>query len=362
MPGLSVEERPEGTWIVLRPRGRGRFVVVGFLLAWLAGWAVGETVAAGALFAFTAQALGIETPFASKAPTSDVPVAFVIPFLAVWLTFWTIGGIAAAGEALYLLFGREEILVGESSFSVRKVRGFLSGALRVYRRGEVREILLRRAGTISVRVAGTDRVHDLASTGSVPFGLWLRDRLALSMGLDVETGPEKRLLEVPAGLPPTMLETIGPRGETLLWDNPRGQRQLTGCAGIVFGGALLAAMGTRVLLGKAATPAIVVAFLFGAFSLFLATAREAVRADRGVLELRKSLPGWSRTRVFREATLTLEDEEDSDGDLVTSLFVETPSARGTVKSTSQHREDVLRLAKELERRTGFPLVVRLGGV
>ncbi len=351
---------------MLRPRGRGRFVVAGFLLVWLTGWVLGETVAAGALFVFTAQALGLDLPFAANAQTSGVPAAFVIPFLAVWLTFWTIGGIAAAGEALYLLFGREEILVGEATFSVRKVRGVLRGTARVYRRGEVREILLRKAGTLSVRVAGPEGVRDVALTGwgSVPFGLWLRDRLALSMGLDPEAGPgpARRLQTVPPGLPPTTLETIGPQGETLLWDNPRGQRQLTGCAGTFFGGALLAAVGTHVWLGEAATPAIVAACFFCALTLFLATAREAVRADRGVLELRRSLPGWSRTRVFREATLKIEEEEDSDGELVTSLFVETPSARETVRSTSQHREDVLRLAKELERRTGFPLVVRLGGV
>jgi hypothetical protein len=65
-------------------------------------------------------------------------------------------------------------------------------------------------------------------------------------------------------------------------------------------------MGTRVLLARPRRrPSS--SFLFGSFSLFLATAREAVRADRGVLELRKSLPGWSRTRVFREATLMSED-------------------------------------------------------
>jgi len=100
---------PEGLEIVI-PARRNIFAVM-FLGVWLIGWLMGEIAAIGRLTSM--RGIG-----------SDL-------FLLLWLTLWTIGGSVAAYTWLWMLAGKERILMGASTLRVKRdVLGF--GPTRLY--------------------------------------------------------------------------------------------------------------------------------------------------------------------------------------------------------------------------------------
>src|SRR5512136_1840615 len=97
----TIEGLPEGLQVVI-PARRNPFVVI-FLGIWLAGWLM------GLLNAITR--LGRD--FAQD------------PLLLVWLTIWAVGGSVAAYVWLWMLVGKERILMGASTLNLtRDVAGF----------------------------------------------------------------------------------------------------------------------------------------------------------------------------------------------------------------------------------------------
>src|SRR5882762_1075811 len=85
----SLKDGPEGLEVVV-PAKRNLFVML-FLLAWLGGWAFGEVSALRELISGAAGG----------------PKAF----MAFWLVGWTIGGGLAVFAWLWMLAGRERILL-----------------------------------------------------------------------------------------------------------------------------------------------------------------------------------------------------------------------------------------------------------
>jgi hypothetical protein len=101
MKRAIIEGGPEGLEIII-PAGRNLFAVV-FLGVWLVGWLVGEL-----------------TAIAGLAGIASAGNAAADPFLLVWLTFWTIGGYFAAYTWLWMLVGKERILMGASTLCVKR--------------------------------------------------------------------------------------------------------------------------------------------------------------------------------------------------------------------------------------------------
>ena len=89
---------PEGLEIVIPVRRQ--VVALLFLGVWLAGWFVGEVTAITRVF--------------SGRP--DDPEAF----LFIWLIFWTAGGSVAACLWLWMLAGKERILMGSSALRIKR--------------------------------------------------------------------------------------------------------------------------------------------------------------------------------------------------------------------------------------------------
>ena len=89
---------PEGLEIVI-PARRSLLVLL-FLGVWLVGWLMGEMTAVAPLF--------------SRRPTG------LEGLLLIWLIFWTLGGGLAAYIWLWMLVGKERILMGTSALHVKR--------------------------------------------------------------------------------------------------------------------------------------------------------------------------------------------------------------------------------------------------
>ena len=117
MKRAIIEGGPEGLEIII-PAGRNLFAVV-FLGVWLVGWLVGEVTAIAAI-------------------TSTGNLA-ADAFLLLWLTFWTIGGCVAAYTWLWMLVGKERILMGASTLCVKRdILGL--GRTRTYELFRIRDL------------------------------------------------------------------------------------------------------------------------------------------------------------------------------------------------------------------------------
>ena len=119
----TIEGGPEGLQIVI-PAKRNPFAVV-FLGIWLAGWLMGLLNAIARL---------------SRDLASD-------PFLVVWLAIWAVAGSVAAYAWLWMLVGKERILMGASMLNLtRDVAGF--GFTRRYGLTRIRNlrVMLQPAG------------------------------------------------------------------------------------------------------------------------------------------------------------------------------------------------------------------------
>jgi len=108
---------PEGLEIVIP--ARRHLLVLLFLGVWLVGWLMGEMTAITQLFS----------------GRSSGPEGFIL----IWLVFWTLGGGFAAYIWLWMLVGKERILIGTSTLHVKRdVLGL--GRTRTYELYKIRNL------------------------------------------------------------------------------------------------------------------------------------------------------------------------------------------------------------------------------
>jgi hypothetical protein len=89
---------PEGLEIIIP--ARRHLLVLLFLGVWLVGWLMGE--------------MTVTAQFFSRRP------AGAAAFLLIWLMFWTLGGGLAAYIWLWMLVGKERILMGTSMLQMKR--------------------------------------------------------------------------------------------------------------------------------------------------------------------------------------------------------------------------------------------------
>jgi hypothetical protein len=114
---FHAETTTEGFRVVI-PANRNWFTLL-FLLAWLGGWAIGETNVAGELLN-----AGDKTPSG---------------FLLFWLAGWTLGGLFTVGTVLWQLAGRE-ILIANSLALIHRFEVFGVGASRSYGASDIKNL------------------------------------------------------------------------------------------------------------------------------------------------------------------------------------------------------------------------------
>jgi len=93
-----MQDGPAGLEVAF-PAKRNTFIML-FLTAWLGGWAMGAVTAARQLFSGPAREGGW--------------------FLAFWLTGWTVGGAFAIYAWLWMLAGRERVVLRPDALLIRR--------------------------------------------------------------------------------------------------------------------------------------------------------------------------------------------------------------------------------------------------
>jgi hypothetical protein len=133
----TIAGRPEGLEIVIP--ARRHLLVLLFLGVWLVGWLMGEMTVIAQLF--SRRLAGPEG------------------LRLIWLIFWTVGGGFAAYIWLWMLVGKERILMGASTLHVKRdVLGL--GRTRAYELYKIRNLRLApqlagwRDTGATVRLAG----------------------------------------------------------------------------------------------------------------------------------------------------------------------------------------------------------------
>ena len=101
VPGMrsTITDDSDGLTILM-PARRVPFALF-FLPVWIIGWAIGW------FFAFR------------QLTTSNDGGQFGTAFLGVWISFWTIGGLVAITSWLWMMFGRERLVLGQGRLAHR---------------------------------------------------------------------------------------------------------------------------------------------------------------------------------------------------------------------------------------------------
>src|SRR5262249_21587764 len=174
-----VETIPEGTRITLRPRGAGRWFVVGFLTLWLAGWAFGELFALRELAGIIATAMGHRVSHPGHAPPAGFALGTAAFFL-FWLAFWTFGGVCAARYAFALAWGADVLVLRGDGWTLKRGaatdRKDPTGPFpraRHFQPGEVLRFYLRGDGSLMAD-AGVETLL-VTAAGAPEDRSWLRD-------------------------------------------------------------------------------------------------------------------------------------------------------------------------------------------
>lgn len=311
--------------VVLRPRGRSRFVVVGFLSVWLVGWAAGEVFAVGTLLRLLP-------------PQESAPPAL---FLGLWLTLWTVGGLGALAALLQQVLGREELEWSSERLTVKR-RFRQDVALH---RDELDDLVLTgRELTLSARTrTGT---VPLVTLGTRQERTELRDELRRVLDLGHR---------VVAAVPPGWREVQDSTGRLVL-EASRGPTLIGGGA-LWLLSAWPALKAVRALRRDAALDALlwtlVVLLALGAGLAALLSRRELLMAP-GRLTLRKSGLRSSLVTIALEG-LAVRVETDSDGDEWVALVAFGEARELELVRRQNDAEAALVLGRRLAVETGARL-------
>jgi hypothetical protein len=344
---MTGERTMEGWELRLRSRDRGRYVSGAFLLFWLCGWAVGESIVLWLLIKGGWALLTGNPPEPGRAPLDPGPTLLVGLFLLVWITLWTIGGIAAGMELLRLLWGEDRIRVASGRLSVTWIRGPFQST-RDFERDTIRKIVIAgRHGHLSLQAAR--KSIELSGLGTRPE----REQAALDLRREL-TLPEGDIFH---GLSDEWEEVITAEGERALVANLATRRTQARVASMVtlFLAAITLMVGLQIVhQWQLVVPVIVLLALTIALTvgtLWLARGRWEWRIGSGRVTLRKRY-GGSLKDVFEARRLLLDMDTDSDGDTWYGLYgvTDTAPARTTVvhwrTSQPKNRRQIARVMND----------------
>lgn len=307
-----MEETPQGPEIRLASKGAARFLAAPFLVVWLCGWAIGESVV------FYLLAIGAWALITGKPPRAgqrplDVGFALAMgAFLIFWLAMWTLGGIAAIGELLRLVAGEDRLVAGPEGLVVTHRRGPFRSTRTIPRERLRRLHVVRRNAAL---VAETDRERiELSRLGTSDERWNAIARIHAALGI----GPEET--GAAAALPPGFEEIVTPEGERALIPDRAIRRRQAGVAAVAAAAMAALAVGTAVagqsgLVARAIAATVLgaLAVLLGWGTVWLARGRMEWRIGSGRITLRRRFGDEARD-VFAAQRLELTTRSDSDGD------------------------------------------------
>jgi hypothetical protein len=340
--------------VTLRPAGAMRFVTAAFLGLWLAGWMVGEVIAAAVLVVLVLSFFGGSPDASWTMPFRSLAAGgfgFVFLFLVLWLTGWTIGGLAAIDQFLRSIAGRDRLRLVPEGLEVTRGAGPFR-RVTVFHPTDIRRVRIRPKdyALVADTKAGCTVLTDLgAQQDRESLCAWIRDRLHLATPVPIAFDPAV----APAGWAVDRDET----GAMRLF-RPRRSRHIAATilwliAAAVIAGSLSQA--DAISTGVSSFPTILafLALLAGAAWLTWGHSEWIVR--NGTLTHRLRFGPWIRVRTFEHAHLETSRTTDSDGDMRYELLVR--GAEGTKTIESQPHDDVLVLecAHWLQEATGFQL-------
>ena len=340
--------------VTLRPTGRWRYFSAAFLALWLAGWAIGEVVALGAIVGFIAAAIPALSTIALATLVEKLSTGatiFMFLFLLVWTTFWTIGGIAAFSTVLRDLAGEDRLRLVPDGIELTRRAGPFRRA-RTIDRGGIRRIRVRRHD--KALVADTSSGSEfLTQMGTVDerqhICRWLREGLHLR---DDTVGPDL------AAAPPGWDAALAEDGSTRLTRRARRMRPtqafILWCVTAFVTYVWTAGIRVDALTG-AGIPALILTLLLIAGSSWLTWERSAWLASPRRLKFRRQFGPWVSERQFEFAQLAIETSTDGDGDDTYSLIVRTAGDRRTIQTALNDDGEIEDCARWLAARTGFPL-------
>lgn len=348
-----------------RPRGAGRFAGAAFLLVWLGGWLVGETVVI-AVLATGAWALATGgSALGGDEPLRLAPALAAGLFLLLWLTLWTVGGVAAIREFLRQVWGEDRLLLLRDELIAVRRYGPFTTTQRLPRREILRVFLpasgRQRTALMALHGARTVELTDLGTPEERAAGA---SRLQAALGLTSAEPASHR-----PSLPERWEEILSPTGQTLLVPNLRTRRIQSR---LVTGIALVAGMATFLLIRESLRdPNVwVVTLMVGTASAWvgwqarkLARSREEWRLERGRLVLQRRSGGEVIELTASRAT-ELVESSDSDGDRwyelraieLTPLAGAHKKSRGSVRlhQAIHHATEGRALGEWIARRTNVP--------
>ena len=308
------------TSVTFRVRGWGRWLVVAFLLAWIAGWGAGEWFALRVL---------------TTRPTNWV----IAGFLLLWFILWTIGGVFAITQTLRLIAGRDCITFTPTEVIVwRGVGPF--GIERRFPRTDVDDLFVR-ANNGPLMLDSNGKQFRVSSYGTIEER---RDVIARFW-----TAAKRADL-----LPRRWITTREANGRIRV---TRRGFESPGCLLFVAIAPLFVAMFAIVAgrglgwIGIGVVWAIVLGLvalaLWGAFSrrAWIVGPNYAARETRWF--------SWERVTVLDPRSLRLDDTTDSDGD---QTFFLRGTSRGksiTIYSDLNDDRDVRALAEFFAETTGW---------
>lgn len=323
-----------------------------FLLAWLAGWAVGEVLALGFLVTLVMSLIG--APISAATPiwggdwAADGATGLVVVFLVVWLTLWTAGGQAAITELLRTLAGEDRVSVESLGVELRRRAGPFHRT-RTFERSQIRAVRLRPRDH-AVVLDTTTGSELITNYGSVDdrraMADWLRSRLLLN----------ERVSRIdPSAAPPGWTMTVEGGTTRLTQGDPRARI----IAGVIlwFAALMLAmvAVGADRALGRLIAAAFTM--LVAAAAVWVTMTRRAWLVRQGSLSYETRLLAWERTREFKHSRLAIETHNDSDNDVHYRLVVIGSGDRRRIASEIHDDGEIVALGQWLEARTGFPLAL-----
>lgn len=344
----------DGSSASLRPAGIGRFFTAAFLLVWLGGWAIGETVALVFLVMLVGSVLAAVAGTSWPMPGGDWiaggTAGFVFLFLLVWLALWTVGGIMAIKELLRSLAGEDRVSVESSGVELLQRAGPFHRARR-FDRSSIRRVRLRPhdKAVMMDTTAGSEVVTKYGTADErKAISDWLRSRLLL---------PETDAGIDPAAAPPGWTMTVD-GGTTRLSNIDASARRIAALIAWAIAAFLgLIWYGTSGTMSAGSVILLVVMLFVGFGAAWISWSRKEWRVRHGELMAHTRFLTWERERSFRNARLEVTVSTDSDNDHHYALNVS--DADGTRKIASETHDDagVVDLGRWLSARTGFPLTL-----
>ena len=342
----------DGPSASLRPTGIARYLVAAFLLVWLTGWALGETVALVFLVMLIRSVLGSAVGMSWPVPGGDWiaggAAGFVFLFLLVWLVLWTFGGFFAIKELLRMLAGEDRISVESSGVELLQRAGPFH-RLRRFDRSGIRRVRLRAHDkAVMIDTASGSEVVTKYGTADEREAMhdWLRSRLSLpdvAAGIDPMAAPPGWALSVDGGT--TRLSNVNANARRIAaliaW-------AIVTFLGLIWFGSPLSA-GSVILL--------VVTLLIALGAAWLTWSRREWRLRHGELTAHRTFMTWEKERSFRNARLEVAVYTDSDNDHHYTLNVIDAEGKRKIASDMHDDAGIVDLGRWLSARTGFPLTL-----